>query len=109
MGAVQGAGGQAESACLQTGAHRTFLELSVSDTGIGIAEEDMGKLFKAFSQIDSSLARKFEGTGLGLAMVKQLTELHGGSVAVASREGLGTRFVVWLPLHRTTEAPWPIS
>ena len=94
---------------LQTGAHRTFLELSVSDTGIGIAEEDMGKLFKAFSQIDSSLARKFEGTGLGLAMVKQLTELHGGSVAVASREGLGTRFVVWLPLHRTTEAPWPIS
>ncbi|PUB48208.1 Signal transduction histidine kinase [Pseudomonas sp. LAMO17WK12:I1] len=94
---------------LQPSAHQQFLELSVSDTGIGIAEDDMGKLFKAFSQIDSSLARKFEGTGLGLAMVKQLVDLHGGSVAVASREGLGARFVVWLPLHRSTEAQWPIS
>ncbi|KAB0492374.1 PAS domain-containing sensor histidine kinase [Pseudomonas psychrophila] len=88
-----------------------FLELSVSDTGIGIAQSNMDKLFKAFSQIDSSLARKFEGTGLGLAMVKQLTELHGGSVAVASREGAGARFVVWLPIRRltTVEAPWPRS
>ena len=89
--------------------HTEFLELSVSDTGIGIARDDMGKLFKAFSQIDSSLARKFEGTGLGLAMVKQLTDLHGGSVAVASHAGLGARFVVWLPLHRTLEATWPQS
>ncbi|OPA89601.1 PAS domain-containing sensor histidine kinase [Pseudomonas fluorescens] len=96
---------------LQPSVHQRFLELSVSDTGIGIAADDMGKLFKAFSQIDSSLARKFEGTGLGLAMVKQLTDLHGGSVAVASREGLGARFVVWLPLHRAkpTEAVWPQS
>ncbi|ONH49996.1 Signal transduction histidine kinase [Pseudomonas cedrina] len=94
---------------LPASVHQQFLELSVSDTGIGIAEDDMGKLFKAFSQIDSSLARKFEGTGLGLAMVKQLTDLHGGSVAVASREGCGARFVVWLPLHRTPEAPWPRS
>ncbi|AOE79571.1 MULTISPECIES: sensor histidine kinase [Pseudomonas] len=89
--------------------HQQFLELSVSDTGIGIAEDDMGKLFKAFSQIDSSLARKFEGTGLGLAMVKRLTDLHGGSVAVASREGQGARFVAWLPLHRAPEAAWPTS
>ena len=51
--------------------------------------ENMAKLFQAFSQIDSSLARKFEGTGLGLAMVKQLAELHGGTVAVASAEGEG--------------------
>ncbi|MGC6369898.1 sensor histidine kinase [Pseudomonas sp. S2.OTC.A_B10] len=96
---------------LQPSAHQQFLELSVSDTGIGIARDDMSKLFKAFSQIDSSLARKFEGTGLGLAMVKQLTDLHGGSVAVASREGEGARFVVWLPLHRAadTEAAWPKS
>ena len=49
----------------------------------------MAKLFQAFTQIDSSLARKFEGTGLGLAMVKQLAELHGGTVAVASAEGEG--------------------
>lgn len=94
---------------LQPSAHEHFLELSVSDTGIGIAEDDMSKLFKAFSQIDSSLARKFEGTGLGLAMVKQLTDLHGGSVAVASRVGEGTRFVVWLPLLRAKEAAWPKS
>ncbi|MDQ0740439.1 two-component system cell cycle sensor histidine kinase PleC [Pseudomonas sp. W4I3] len=94
---------------LPPSAFQCFLELSVSDTGIGIAEDDMNKLFKAFSQIDSSLARKFEGTGLGLALVKQLTDLHGGSVAVASRVGLGTRFVVWLPLHRAPEASWPRS
>ena len=88
--------------------HEQFLQLSVSDTGIGIAQADMDKLFKAFSQIDSSLARKFEGTGLGLAMVKQLTELQGGSVAVASREGAGARFVAWLPIRGTTivKAPW---
>ncbi|KPN89891.1 PAS domain-containing sensor histidine kinase [Pseudomonas nunensis] len=88
--------------------YEEFLELSVSDTGIGIAQSDMDKLFRAFSQIDSSLARKFEGTGLGLAMVKQLTELHGGSVAVASREGTGARFAAWLPIRRSpsVEAPW---
>lgn len=86
--------------CLPASPHPLFLELSVSDTGIGIAEEDMGKLFQAFSQLDSRLARQFEGTGLGLAMVKRLTELHGGSVAVASRVACGAQFVAWLPLHR---------
>ncbi|MEE3914820.1 PAS domain S-box protein [Pseudomonas viridiflava] len=96
---------------LPAGEHDQFLELSVSDTGIGIAQSDMSKLFKAFSQIDSSLSRKFEGTGLGLAMVKQLAELHGGSVAVASVKDLGARFVVWLPIlaHTPVEAPWPKS
>ena len=80
-----------------------FLELTVTDSGIGISENNMAKLFQAFSQIDSSLARKFEGTGLGLAMVKQLAELHGGTVAVASAEGEGARFAAWLPL-RTPES-----
>ena len=79
--------------------YQEFLEICVGDHGIGIAREDLPKLFQAFSQIDSSLARKFEGTGLGLAMVKQLTELHGGTVAVASAEGEGTRFAAWLPLR----------
>jgi hypothetical protein len=54
-------------------------------------------LFQAFSQIDSGLARKFEGTGLGLAMVRQLAELQGGAVAVASAVGVGACFGVWLP------------
>jgi CheY-like chemotaxis protein len=76
-----------------------FLEICVSDSGIGISREDMARLFQAFSQIDSSLARKFEGTGLGLAMVKQLAELHGGTVAVASTVGEGARFAAWLPLR----------
>jgi PAS domain S-box-containing protein len=78
-----------------------FVEISVSDSGIGISKADMQKLFQAFSQIDSSLARKFEGTGLGLAMVKLLAELHGGSVAVASLEGKGACFAAWLPLRRS--------
>ena len=78
-----------------------FVEISVSDSGIGISKADMEKLFQAFSQIDSSLARKFEGTGLGLAMVKLLAELHGGSVAVASLEGKGACFAAWLPLRRS--------
>ncbi len=81
-----------------------FLEISVSDGGIGISKENMAKLFLAFSQIDSSLARKFEGTGLGLAMVKQLAELHGGTVAVASAEGEGSRFAAWLPLRLPAHA-----
>ncbi|MDQ1682084.1 MAG: hypothetical protein QOH99_625, partial [Frankiaceae bacterium] len=85
-----------------------FLEIGVSDTGIGISEADMLKLFQAFSQIDSGLARKFEGTGLGLAMVKQLTELHGGTVAVSSLPAHGARFVVWLPLRQSAVVSPPV-
>ena len=61
------------------------------------------QLFKPFSQIDSGLARKFEGTGLGLAMVKLLAELHGGAVAVESAVGEGSCFTVWLPLRTPDE------
>ena len=81
-----------------------FVEISVTDGGIGISPANMTKLFQPFTQIDSSLARKFEGSGLGLALVKQMAELHGGTVAVASLEGVGTRFSVWLPV-RTTALP----
>ena len=83
--------------------YNEFLEICVSDGGIGISKANMAKLFQPFSQIDSSLARKFEGTGLGLAMVKQLAELHGGSVAVASAEGEGARFAAWLPLRSSEQ------
>jgi PAS domain S-box-containing protein len=78
-----------------------FLEISVTDTGIGISPEGLEQLFTPFSQIDSGLARQYEGTGLGLAMVKLLAELHGGAVAVESAVGEGSRFVVWLPLRRS--------
>jgi DNA-binding response OmpR family regulator/two-component sensor histidine kinase len=87
--------------------HSEFLEICVTDSGIGISAENMAKLFQAFTQIDSSLARRFEGTGLGLAMVKQLAELHGGTVAVASAEGEGARFVAWLPLRTANQTPTP--
>ena len=80
-----------------------FIEVCVADSGIGISGDNMAKLFVAFSQIDSSLARKFEGTGLGLAMVKQLAELQGGTVAVASAEGQGACFAFWLPLRGSLE------
>jgi PAS domain S-box-containing protein len=80
-----------------------FLEISVTDSGIGISPEGMKHLFKPFSQIDSGLARKFEGTGLGLAMVKLLAELHGGTVAVESAVGEGSCFTVWLPLRAVEE------
>ena len=76
-----------------------FLKISVTDSGIGISPEGLEQLFKPFSQIDSGLARKFEGTGLGLAMVKLLAELHGGAVAVESAVGEGSCFTVWLPLR----------
>ncbi len=85
----------------------SFLEIRVEDQGIGISQENMARLFQAFSQIDSGLARKFEGTGLGLAMVKQLTELLGGTVAVASAEGEGACFGAWLPLHGPIRAAIP--
>ncbi len=80
-----------------------FLEISVRDTGIGVAPEALERLFKPFSQIDSGLSRKFEGTGLGLAMVKQLAALHGGFVAVESTVGVGSCFTVWLPFRVPSE------
>jgi signal transduction histidine kinase/CheY-like chemotaxis protein len=76
-----------------------FLEISVTDSGIGISPEGLQQLFVPFSQIDSGLSRKFEGTGLGLAMVKLLAELHGGAVAVESAPGEGSCFTVWLPIR----------
>jgi PAS domain S-box-containing protein len=76
-----------------------FLKISVTDSGIGISSEGLEHLFAPFSQIDSGLARKFEGTGLGLAMVKLLAELHGGTVAAESAVGEGSCFMVWLPLR----------
>jgi PAS domain S-box-containing protein len=76
-----------------------FLKISVTDSGIGISGDVLERLFKPFNQIDSGLARKFEGTGLGLALVKLLAELHGGAVAVESAVGQGSCFTVWLPLR----------
>lgn len=75
-----------------------MLVLSVSDTGIGIRKEDIERIFVEFEQVDSSYSRRYEGTGLGLALTRKLVELHGGEVRVESEEGVGSRFVVSLPL-----------
>ncbi len=80
-----------------------FLEISISDTGIGITPDGLQHLFQPFNQIEGGLARKFEGTGLGLAMIKLLAELHGGRVAVESAPNEGSCFTVWLPF-RTLES-----
>ena len=98
VGRIEGAW-PAQSFSLAKSEFAQFMEFDIQDNGIGISAENLPKLFRAFSQIDSSLSRRFEGTGLGLAMVRQLAELHGGTVAVASSEGFGSRFVVWLPLR----------
>jgi PAS domain S-box-containing protein len=73
------------------------LVIRVSDTGIGIAPEDFDKVFRPFGQVDSSLSRRFEGTGLGLPLTKGLVELHGGTITLESEVGRGTTVSVYLP------------
>ena len=75
-----------------------YAQIAITDTGIGIKEEDLPKLFEKFRQLDASHNRKYEGTGLGLALTKQLVELHGGTVHVSSTYGAGSTFVFTLPL-----------
>ncbi len=77
---------------------RDFLEIAITDTGIGIAPEHINTLFKPFVQIDSDLNRKYEGTGLGLALVKCIVEQHNGRVCVSSEEGVGSCFTITLPV-----------
>ncbi|WP_434684570.1 response regulator [Pseudanabaena minima] len=74
-----------------------YLQISISDAGIGIAPENIQKLFQPFIQIDSALNRQFEGTGLGLALVKRIVELHGGYVDLTSEVGVGSCFTILLP------------
>jgi PAS domain S-box-containing protein len=71
---------------------------SVSDTGIGIKEEDIDKLFRTFEQLDSGITKKYGGSGLGLAISKRLVELHGGKIWVESKYGEGSTFHFTLPL-----------
>lgn len=73
------------------------LEFRVSDTGIGIPEEDLKLIFERFRQADSSISRKYGGSGLGLSLVKEMTELLGGSVCVSSASGVGSEFTVRIP------------
>ena len=76
------------------------------DTGIGIAADQMGRVFNLFAQVDTSLERSVTGLGIGLSLVKTLTEMHGGSVEVSSPGvGLGSEFIVRLPIAPETDCP----
>ena len=78
-------------------ANGCWIKFSITDTGIGISTSDRDKLFQPFIQIDSGLNRKYEGSGLGLVIVKQIVELHGGYVDVSSQIDQGSCFTVYLP------------
>jgi len=84
---------------------RDCLEIAVTDTGIGIKPEDQGRIFEPFQQIESTLARKYPGTGLGLALTKQLVELHGGQIKVESTPGRGSTFTFTLALPSPVALP----
>ena len=76
----------------------------MSDTGVGIAPEDQAAVFEEFRQVGSDRARKNEGTGLGLALVRKFVELHGGRMWLKSEVGKGSTFAFTLPVK-----PWPAS
>ena len=83
-------------------ADRQSAEISVSDTGVGIAAEDQPKVFEEFRQVGSDYAHKMEGTGLGLTLAKKFVELHGGKIWVESELGKGSTFTFTLPERRTS-------
>lgn len=76
---------------------RVRLHIKVKDTGVGIKKEEMDSIFSAFQQADTSMTRKFGGSGLGLTIVKKLVELQGGTINVTSKKGKGTEFRVMIP------------
>jgi signal transduction histidine kinase len=75
-----------------------FVEIWVTDTGIGISQEDVDRIFQRFTQVDSSASRSQGGTGLGLAITKELVELHGGQIRVQSKLGKGSSFIFTVPI-----------
>jgi signal transduction histidine kinase/CheY-like chemotaxis protein len=85
--------------------HADKLQVSVTDTGPGIAPEDLERVFEEFQQLDSSLNKRYDGTGLGLALSRRFVELHGGQLWAESEIGRGSRFHLTLPLIPKGEAP----
>ncbi len=94
-----------ENGCVRVKASQSnnFINITVSDEGIGIAAADHDKLFKPFSQIDSSSSKKYQGTGLGLALVKEIVQLHGGTAWFESEIGKGSTFGFSIPFSGMNE------
>ena len=88
---------------IEAGTASDGVTVVVSDTGIGIQPEDMGRLFEAFRQVDGSARRVYEGTGLGLHLCRKLATLLGGSITAESEFGIGSKFTVSLPTQPTLE------
>jgi len=86
----------------------SWIEIAVTDTGIGIAEADIGRLFREFQQLDAGHGRQQEGTGLGLALTKRFAELHGGEVRVQSEPDEGSTFTIRLPVAAKKASQLPV-
>jgi signal transduction histidine kinase len=86
-----------------------FMEICISDTGIGIKEEDLRKIFEKFVQIDFTLMRQYDGTGLGLSIAKGMVELHKGKIWAKSKYGEGSTFCFTLPLQKEIFEHAPVS
>ena len=95
------------SIVVEPGSHPDEVAIAVRDTGIGIAAEDLGRIFLEFEQGDGGTTRKFDGTGLGLAISKRIVESMSGSIAVESSKGDGATFRVTVPLPRAADADEP--
>ncbi len=85
----------------------TALRIVVADTGIGIRSEDFPRLFVEFQQLDSGSTRRYEGTGLGLALTRKIVEFQGGRIGIESAVGKGSAFTVHLPLGDGAAAGGP--
>ncbi|HAJ26301.1 MAG TPA: hypothetical protein DCG53_03505 [Syntrophus sp. (in: bacteria)] len=80
-------------------------EITVTDTGIGISQKDIGRLFHAFGQLENPFTKNFEGTGLGLVLSKRMVELHGGKIWVESEVGRGSSFSFTIPIRQSIQPP----
>ncbi len=86
------------SITISAGSRKNYLEIAIADTGIGIPQQSLGRIFERFYRVEKARSRRGGGSGLGLAIAKQIAEIHGGNISISSQEGKGTEVVVTLPI-----------